>query len=114
MFGVTIRNVLVPTWDENQYITSVVYSGRDLDFQVGPQYQQTTLRGYFENQTALTFSIGFNRSSPAHAFTINAETATYLSDVADDIPLDGPSYQALSAQVFYDAANTTDFTITAS
>jgi hypothetical protein len=33
--------------------------------------------------------------------------------VTDDIPLDGPAYQALAAEVFYDAANTNDFVLAA-
>lgn len=114
MASVSLTNVLKPTWDESANITSVVYAGRDLDFQVGPQYFSTAYRGDMEAQTPLTWIIGFNRTSPAHALTITCETATYLSAVQDDIPLDGPAYQGLSAQVFYDAANTNDFTLAAS
>jgi hypothetical protein len=113
MANVTISNRLTPTWDELGYITSQIYSGRDLDFQVGPQYLGTTYRGNFEAQTPMTWVVKFNRTSPAHSMTITCETNTVFSDVADDLPLDGPGYQALSAQVFYDASNTADFTLAA-
>lgn len=114
MASVTLSNVLKPTWDEQATLSSIVYSGRDLNFSVGPQFFATAYRGDFENQTPLTWVVGFTRVSPSHALTFTCETNTYLGSVADDIPLDGPAYQTLAAEVFYDASNTNDFTITAS
>jgi hypothetical protein len=113
MASVSLTNVLKPTWDESPSITSLVYAGRDLNFSVGPQYWSSAWRGDFEAQTPLTFVINFTRSSPSHTLTITCNTNTYLSNVQDDIPLDGAAYQALSAEVFYDAANTGDFVLAA-
>jgi Phage tail tube protein len=109
--SVTIKNVLQGTWDEQSFITSLLYCGRDLDFTLGPQYTATAYRGDFEAQTPLTWILKFARTSPSHTFTITCETATYLSNIADNLPLGGAAYQTLSAQCFYDAANTADFTI---
>ena len=112
--SVSLTNVLKPTWDESQYITSLVYSGRDLNFSLGPQFNATAYRTDFEAQTPLTWILNFTRTSPAHSFTITCETNSYVANIADDLPLDGPAYQTLSCEVFYDPANTTDFAITAS
>lgn len=113
MASVTLTNQLKPTWDESQYITSLMYAGRDLDFSVGPQMYTNTWRAAFEAQTPLQWVINFTRSSPSHSLTITCETNTYLSNVTDDIPLDGPAYQALAAEVFYDASQTNDFVLAA-
>lgn len=111
--SVSLRNVLAATWDELPYISACYYAGRDLDFSLGPQYLATAYRGDFENQTALTWILNFTRASPAHALTLTCETNNYISNIGDDLPLDGPSYQNLDVQCFYDAANTTDFSFTA-
>ncbi len=110
---VNIANVLVGTWDEQQYITSLLYCGRDLTFSFGPQYLATAYRTEFENQTALTFSANWTRTSPSHSLTINCETNSYMSTIDDDLPLDGPGYQSIGVQVMYDPNNSTDFTATA-
>ncbi len=111
--SLTIHNMLAGTWDELPHISALYYCGRDLDFQIGPQYLATALRGDFEAQTALSISLGWTRTSPSHAMTFNCNTANYVSSVDDSLPLDGPGYQAIGVQCFYDAANTGDFTATA-
>ena len=111
---VSINNYLVGTWDEQQYITSLLYCGRDLDLSFGPQYLATAYRSDLENQTALTFSVNWTRSSPAHSLTLNCNTNAYMSTIDDDLPLDGPGYQTIGVQVFYDPANSGDFTATVS
>lgn len=111
--NITINNVLAATRDELPYISAIYYSGRDLDWQIGPQYLATVLRGDFVNQTALTMSFGWARTSPAHALTFDVKTNNYISNVDDNLPLDGPGYQNISGQCFFDASNTTDFTVTA-
>ena len=110
---ITVNNMMSPTWDELTTISALYYSGRDLDFGLGPQYLATTYRSAFEGQTAQTWVVKWSRSSPAHALTFTLETASYLSNVQDSLPLDGPGYQTVDGQVFYDPANTADFTVTA-
>jgi hypothetical protein len=107
--NLTFNNVLAPTRDENAYISDAVYCGRDLDFTFGPQYVTTSYRGAFEAQTPLTWIISWVRASPAHSLIINAKTNTYYSNVDDDLPLDGPAYQTVTGQVFFDPANSVDF-----
>ena len=125
----TLNNVLQGTWDEQPFITSLLYCGRDMDFSIGPQYigqafpisgntssfPPQTFRQDFENQTPVTFQLEFSRSSPAHTFIINAQTNSYISNIADDIPLDNASYQNATVQAFIDGSTAlgSDFTMTA-
>lgn len=108
----TIGNVMAPTWDELQFISALYYCGRDFDFTFGPQYLATPLRGDLETQAALTFVLNWTRVSPAHALTIDCKTASFVSTVDDDLPLDGAGYQSVGVQTFFDATNTTDFAVT--
>jgi hypothetical protein len=111
---ITISPVLVGTWDEQPIITSLLYCGRDASFSFGPQYTATVYRGDFENQTPLAFVLEFIRGpSSAHTLTFTCEASSYISNIADDLPLDGAAYQSLDVQVFYDKAATTDFTMVA-
>lgn len=110
----TFNNVLAGTFDELHYISACYYCGRDFDFTFGPQYIATTYRTDFENQVPLTFAVQFSRASPAHSLAINCETNSYLSTVDDDLPLDGPGYQTVGVQVFFDPAANVDFTTTVS
>jgi hypothetical protein len=106
-------NVLVPTWDEQPTITDLVYAGRDFTFTFGPQYLATVFRGDYEAQTALAFVLDITRTSPSHSFSVNCEASTYMSNIADDLPLDGPGYQTISCAVFFDKTASADFAITA-
>jgi len=74
-----------------------------------------TFRQTYENQSPITMSLEFVRSSPAHSFTINAQSNSYISNIQDDIPLDNASYQNISAEAFIDSTSATgaDFVITA-
>jgi hypothetical protein len=126
----SLNNVLQGTWDEQPYISSLLYCGRDMDFSIGPQYigqlfptsvssatiPPQTLRQDFENQTPVTFQLEFNHvGPPAHTFTINAETNSYISNIQDDIPLDNASYQNCTVQAFIDSTTAlgSDFVLTA-
>ena len=127
-FSFTLNNTLQGTWDEQTFITSCLYCGRDMDFAMTPQYLgqawpatsslsalYQTFRTDYENQSPISMVLNFTRSSPAHSFTINAQTNSYISNIADDIPLDNASYQACTVQAFIDSTTTlgSDFTITA-
>ncbi len=110
--SLNFANVLVPTWDESPTITDLVYCGRDFTFTFGPQYTATTLRGDYSSQSALAFVLDIARSAGSFTFSVDCKASTYFSNVADDLPLDGPGYQTISAQVFFDKSATTDFAIT--
>ena len=55
--SIDIKNVIKGTWDEQSYITSALYCGRDIDFTLGPQYLATTYRTDFTAQTAMTWQL---------------------------------------------------------
>jgi hypothetical protein len=127
-FSFVLNNILQGTWDESTYITSLLYCGRDMDFTMTPQYLgqawpatspstplYQTFRQDFENQSPITMKLNFTRTSPAHSFTIDAQTNSYFSNIADDIPLDNASYQTCTVQAFIDSTTTlgSDFVITA-
>lgn len=109
----SFANVAVPTWDENPIISDFVYAGRDFTFTFGPQYVAKTYRDDYDLQTPLAFILNLTRTSPAHSFNVACESSTYFSAIADDLPLDGPGYQTITAQVFFDKTASTDFVITA-
>lgn len=111
---VNLSNNLIGTWDESPNISALYYCGRDMDFTFGPQYLATTYRGDYENQTALAFVLKWARSSPAHSLSIDMKTNSYIASIQDDLPLDGPGYQDVEVQAFFDPTNTTDFAFTAS
>jgi len=124
----TLENIIQGTWDEQAWISSLLYCGRNMNFSIGPQYigqswpATSTIspvlqpfRQTYENQNPITMSLEFVRSSPAHSFTINAQSNSYISNIQDDIPLDNASYQNISAEAFIDSTSATgaDFVITA-
>jgi hypothetical protein len=108
--NITINNVLFPTWDEDIVITSLLYCGRDLDFAFTPQYVNNTYRAAFEAQTPLTWVVKWANAVP-HSVTITAEGSGYIASVADDLPLDGAGYAAISNEIFFDKTATTDFAV---
>lgn len=110
--NMTFANVLKPTWDEQAIITDLVYCGRDYSFNFGPQYLTNALRADYSSQSALAFVLGWARSAGSFAFSVNCESSTYLANVADDLPLDGPGYATVSGESFFDLSATTDFAIT--
>jgi hypothetical protein len=110
--GVTIGNVIVGTWDEQPYITRAYYCGRDVNFSFGAQYIATTFRTAFEAQSTLTCSLKWNRPSGPNSVTLNCETKTYIGSISDQIPLDGPAYQTVAFESFYDVGGSTDLAVT--
>lgn|GEM_PF-4590780 len=111
---INLTNLLTGTWDELPYISALYYGGRDFDFAFGPQYLATAYRGDFEAQTALTFALKWARATPAHSLSLDLNTNSYISNIQDELPLEGPGYQDVDVQCFYDATNTADFSFTAS
>jgi hypothetical protein len=108
---INLKNVLVGTWDESVNISACYYCGRDLDFSATPQYTAATYRTDYEAQTPLTWVVEWANAVP-HSVTITCEASGYIDSIADDLPLDGPGYQTLANQIFFDKTATTDFAIT--
>lgn len=106
-------NVLQPTWNELQTISALYYCGRDLTFSFGPEYLATTFRTDYEQQTALAFVIEWIRTTGSHNLKFQCESSSFMSNIQDDLPLDGPGYQAIDVEVFFDKTAGTDFAVTA-
>lgn len=109
--GVTIANTLAPCWDEDQWISSLYYAGRDVNLDFRVQYLAATLRTAFQSQSALTVSAGWARVAGLTT-TFDLKTKNYIADLGDDLPLDGAGYQQVSIEAFYDQASTTDCAFT--
>lgn len=109
--GLNIRNVVVGTWDEDQWITAAYYCGRDIDLTVRLQYVSATLRTALETQSALTITCAWARAAGLTT-TLDLKTKSYVADVGDDLPIDGAAYQQISIQSFYDQAASTDAAFT--
>lgn len=107
---INLKNTLVGTWDELSNISACYYCGRDLDFTLTPQYVATTFRTDYEDQTPLTWVIEWANAVP-HSVTITGEASGYIDTISDDLPLDGPGYQALANQIFFDKTASADFSI---
>ena len=114
-FNVGIKNILMPKFNEQPYITSLYYCGRDINFDMDAEYLVSTWRSDFEAQTPLTLQAEWSRSSPSHSCTLNFETNSYLADLPpEDLPLGDASYTHLGFECNYDGNNTTDFAFSAS
>lgn len=114
-FQLTISNMLKGKFNELPYLSSLYYTGRDIDYRINPEYLVPDWRGYFESQAALSIAAAWNRSSPAHALALNFQTNSYLADLPpEDLPLDDAAYTELGFQSFYDQSVSTDFSYTAS
>lgn len=109
--SLTVNNVLKGTWDEDQWITSLYYCGRDVDLTYNPQYLVSTMRTNYEGQSALTYSLAWVRAAGLTT-TIDMKTKAYIGSLQDDLPLDGPGYQRVNGEIFYDSAATTDVAFT--
>jgi hypothetical protein len=108
---INLTNILQPTWDEDHIISDALYCGRDFNFSLIPQYTAATYRTDYEQQTPLSWSIGWANPVP-HSVTFDGKSSGYIDSVADDLPLDGPGYQTLANQLFFDKAASTDFAVT--
>lgn len=109
--GFDLKNVLDGTWDEDQWVTNILYCGRDLDLTVKLQYVSTTLRAALEAQTALTITAAWVRSGGLTT-TLDLKTKSYVATVSDELPLNAAGYQTIKIEAFYDPAAGTDFAFT--
>ena len=109
-FEMIIKNSLAQTWDEDNYITSLYYAGRDVDYDLDLQYTANTWRPYFEAQTALAIAVGFARTGTGNTLAIDLKSNNYVSDLPpEDLPLDNAAYQHVGLQAFYSNTGSTDF-----
>ena len=109
--SISLKNVLAPTWDEDQYITNLYYCGRDMDLSFRLQYLSSAMRAAFEAQSPLTVTAAWARVAGLTS-TFDLKTKNYLADFTDDIPLDNATYQAMTIQAFFDGAASTDCSFT--
>lgn len=109
--GVTINNILAPTWDEDRFITALYYAGRDVNLSLRLQYLSAAMRTNFEAQSALTISAAWARAAGLTT-TFNLNTINYIADLGDDLPLGDAAYQTLNIESFYDQTAGTDVAFT--
>lgn len=107
---INLANMLVGTWDESTNITACYYCGRDFNFTAVPQYVAATFRTDYEAQTPLTWIIEWSNAVP-HSVTFTCEASGYIDSVGDDLPLDGPGYQTIANQIFFDKTAAVDFSV---
>jgi hypothetical protein len=111
-FHLTIRNTIAAKFYENAYIAFAQWCGRDVDLTTHLTYVDTTWRGFFEAQTALTLVAEYYRTTTKN-LTLDFKTVDIISDRSVSRPLGGVQEQGVTVQAFYDAANTNDFAFTA-
>lgn len=111
--SINLRNVLGPTWDEDQYITNLYYCGRDFDLSFRTQYVSPAMRDAFKAQTPLTILASWSRAAGLTS-AFNLHTNTYVADLSDELPLDNAAYQAMTLQCFFDGGASSDVSFTVS
>lgn len=101
-----VNNVLVPTWDEQRFISGLYYCGRDVDASLDLQYVSTSFRAALEAQTPLALVLKWLRpGTPAKSVTVDLKSRDYVASVADRLPLAGVGYQTVAVQTFYDPSS---------
>lgn len=109
--SIKLKNVLAPTWDEDQFITNLYYCGRDFDLSFRSQYVSAANRAAFEATTPLTILAAWARSGGLTS-SFDLKTKSYIADFADDIPLDNAAYQGMTLKAFYDGSASADVSFT--
>ena len=109
--SISVKNILDPTWDEDEWISSLLYCGRDVDVSIAMQYLSTTMRDDFESQSALAVSLAWARPSGVTA-TLDCQSTNYIAEVGDQLRLGAANYQTINIQTFYDQAGSTDCSFT--
>ncbi len=109
--SLSVKNVLGPTWDEDEWITNLYYCGRDVDFSYKIQYTSTTMRDSFLITNPLTITAAWARAGGLTT-TIDMKTNSYISGLTDDLPLDNAAYQSMTLASFFDPAASADVSFT--
>jgi hypothetical protein len=108
---ITIDNTIGQTWDEQAYVTSSFYAGRDVTFTVRSQYTAVTHRNLYEAVTKLiTNQVKWVKG--ASSVTFDLKSSNFITTCNEDLPLDNASYQTLTVASDYDQAAATDAAFT--
>ncbi len=109
--SISLKNVLAPTWDEDQFITNLYYCGRDFDLAFRTQYVSAANRAAFEATTPLTITAAWARAGGLTS-SFDLHTNSYMADFSDDIPLDNAAYQGMTLKAFFDGSASSDVSFT--
>jgi hypothetical protein len=108
-----VQNKLRAPFDENQYVSSIRWSGRDVSMTAKLRYLSLQDRIDFEAVTKKTASLAFTDGTNTGTFAMN--TVNFITDMSDDLPFDGEGYyQMLTIENFFDptAGTVNDITYT--
>lgn len=107
----TIENILGMTWDEDTYITSLFWAGRNVTYTLKSQYLAVTDRNNYEAVTPhITNQIKWVKG--ANSVTLDLKSSNFVVAVNDDLPLDNAEYQTLTINSNYDSTASTDLGFT--
>ena len=112
-FGLNVKNILRGPFDENQYISSLHWSGRDVSFDLDARILAATDRAALEAVTQQALSVGLTDGT--NTCTLNAQGNCYIKSVSDDLAWGDPGfYQKLMMEAYLDttAGTPTDLTVT--
>ncbi len=106
----TVANELKPLFYESAFASDIPYNGRTVDLVCGKvQFNSSTDRANFENQSAITASAVYTKVTPAHTLTLDLKTAARVSGLDRSLPLGDAPHETIHLRSFYDTTATTDF-----
>ena len=105
-------NVMDPNWFESKYPQIIRFCGRTITLGANLFLTPTPDDlAFLQQKTQMKSSLVFNNGT--NSLTFNLETNNYLKSVARNLPLNQVFKRQISVQNFWDATNSTDFTVTA-
>jgi hypothetical protein len=94
-FNLNITNILRTPFDENKYISSARWSGRDVSFDINFRYLSNADRVIYENQTVQAVAVAFFDGTNTGTFSCNG--ANFIKNCNDSLPWGDPGfYQQLT------------------
>jgi hypothetical protein len=117
-FKLTVENVIAATRNELPYASSLYYAGRKVSYMLKNEYLSTADRAALNAATPLiTNSIMFYKGpigTPTKSVTLTLQSSNFVTDLGDDLPLDGAAYQDVTILSLYDrtAASSLTYAVT--
>lgn len=108
--SIDIDNDLIPTMDEQPFITACYWGGRKITVETALQYLSQVDRQAYESQAPLTCSLGFKSGS--HSATFNLNGVNRVGKLVDELPIEGAAYQGLTIEAYLDPVAGSDLTLT--
>lgn len=109
-FNLSIANVLKGFPDENLYMSSIGWKGRDVTMSTKLKYKAATDRQSWNTGALHAISAEFNNGT--HTVTFDLKSSNSFTAVSDSRPLDDYYTQTISAEAMVDPSALTDLAIT--